>query len=184
MPNLIMLALAAVLIAGISGGTHVAQAASPGSYQEALARSGVNGIAMNSSVMGEPQRGVPGGDYTLTCRDIRTDGHVLRASCQKVDGGWRSSSLDTRNCSNQIVNEDGHLRCAGGPGSGRPPGGWEGGIPPGDYRRTCSNIRVNGQRLDASCQKADGTWRNTSLDNFNRCGNRISNIDGHLRCGQ
>jgi hypothetical protein len=175
MRSLIIAALAAVLIVGISVGTHLAQAASSGSYRQALAVRGMNGVALNTSlVIGEPQQGwVPGGDYQLTCRDIRTDGYMLKASCQKVDGGWRSSSLDTRNCRSQVVNDNGHLRCT-----------QAGGIPPGDYRLTCENIHVNGQRLDASCQKEDGSWRKTSLDNFYRCGNRISNIDGNLRCGQ
>ena len=179
MRSFIMHALAGVLIAGISVGTGPAQAASPDSYRQLLAGSGANGI-------GEPQRGEPGGDYKLTCRDIRRDGNVLKASCQKMDGGWRSTSLDTRNCRSQIVNDDGYLRCTQGGGAyGRPPGGgWEGGIPPGDYRQTCSDIRVNGQRLDASCQKVDGSWRKTSLENFSRCGDRISNVDGRLRCGQ
>lgn len=184
MRSYIMHALTGVLIVGISGGIGLAQAASPGSYRLVVAGTGLNGIAMSVSVIGEPQRGVPGGDYQLTCRDIRNDGNVLKANCQKVDGGWRSTSLDTRSCRNQIVNEDGRLRCAAGGGHGYGPGGWQGGIPPGDYRLTCENIRVNGQRLDASCQKTDGSWRNTSLENFSRCGDRISNVDGRLRCGQ
>jgi hypothetical protein len=257
MRSYIMHALAGVLIVGISGGIGLAKAASPGSYRLVLSGSRANRMAMNASVLVEPQeRGVPRGDYQLTCRDIRTDGYVLKANCQKVDGGWRSTSLDTRNCGsqiinddgylrctqgggvygrppgggwqggippgdykltcrdirndgnvlkancqkvdggwrstsldtrscrNQIVNEDGRLRCAAGGGHGYGPGGWQGGIPPGDYRLTCENIRVNGQRLDASCQKTDGSWRNTSLENFSRCGDRISNVDGRLRCGQ
>ena len=248
MRSLIIATLAAILIVGISIGTHLAQAASSGSYHQALAVGGMNGAALNTSLVigGPPQGWIPGGDYQLTCRDISTDGYMLKASCQKTDGGWRSTSLDTRNCRSQIVNEDGNLRCTqGGPGYGRPPGGgwasyqqtcrdirndgsvlratcqkvdgsWRstsldtrscrnqivnedghlrcaagggpgygvGGIPPGDYRLTCENIRVNGQRLDASCKKEDGSWRQTSLDNFYRCGNRISNVDGRLRCGQ
>jgi hypothetical protein len=142
-----------------------------GSYHDALAGGGVNGNAINTSVIiGESAQG---GDYQLTCRDIRRDGHMLKASCQKKDGSWSSTSLDTRNCRSQIANDDGRLRCTQG-----------GGIPPGDYRLTCENIHVSGQRLDASCQKEDGSFRQTSLDNFYRCGNKISNIDGRLRCGQ
>jgi hypothetical protein len=171
---IIIAALATVLIVGISGANAVAQA-SPGSYHQALAGGGMSAIAMNTTVaVGEPPQGrVPGGDYQLTCRDISTDGHMLKASCQKRDGSWRTSSLDTRNCSSQINNDNGQLRCAQG-----------GTIPPGDYRLTCENIHVNGQRLDASCKKEDGSFRQTSLDNFYRCGNRISNIDGQLRCGK
>src|SRR5215472_15778520 len=241
MRSLIIAALAAGLIAGISIGTHLAQAASSRSYHQALAVRGMSGVALNTSLVGEPPQGwVPGGDYQLTCRDISTDGYMLKASCQKQDGSWRSSSLDTRNCGSQIVNDDGYLRCTQGGrwGGGMPGGdyhqtcrdintdghmlkascqkrdgswrsssldtrncrsqiinddghlrcsqggGWRGGIPPGDYRLTCENIRENGQRLDASCKKEDGNWRKTSLENFYRCGDRISNVDGYLRCGQ
>jgi len=174
MRSSIIAALTGALIVGIPGTNGVAQAASPGWYHQALAGGGMNGIAVNTSVIGDSQqRGVPGGDYQLTCRDIRTDGYMLKASCQKRDGNWHSSSLDTRNCRSQIVNDDGRLHCTQGSG-----------IPPGDYRLTCENIRINGQRLDASCQKEDGSRRNTSLDNFYRCGDRITNVDGHLRCGQ
>src|SRR5262249_12876804 len=171
MRSLIMPALAAVLIVGISGGTGGAQAVSPGSYHQSPAGGGMNGNAMNASVViGDPPQG---GDYHLTCRETRRDGQMLKASCQKQDGSWSSTSLDTRNCRSQIINDDGRLHCTQG-----------GGIPSGDYRLTCENIRVNGQRLDASCQKKDGSLRQTSLDNFYRCGDRISNIDGQLRCGQ
>jgi len=170
MRSLIIAAFAAVLIVGISGTNGMAQVPL-GSYHDALAGGGMNGNAINTSVViGESAQG---GDYQLTCRDIRRDGHMLKASCQKKDGSWRSTSLDTRNCRSQIANDDGRLRCTQG-----------GGIPPGDYRLTCENIHVSSQRLDALCQKEDGSFRQTSLDNFYRCGNKISNIDGRLRCGQ
>jgi hypothetical protein len=124
------------------------------------------------------------GDYVETCRDIRRNGSMLYAQCQKRDGGWRSTSLDTRNCRSQIVNDNGNLICQqGGQGFGHERSGY-GGIPPGDYSQTCNNIRVNGNRLDANCQKQDGGWRTTSLDNYQRCGDQISNVDGRLRCGR
>ncbi len=195
MRGLIMSALTAILVIGTVGGIREAQAVSPG-FHYVLASDGMTANALKTGGMGvefamaPPQwgGGVPPGDYQQTCRDVRTNGNLLQARCQKRDGGWRTSSLDTRTCRSRIINDDGYLRCTqGGGGYGRPTyggGGWGGGIPPGDYRQTCNNIRVSGQRLDASCQKADGSWRNTSLDNFQRCGNLISNVDGHLRCGR
>ncbi len=197
MRGLMTPALTAILLIGTLGGIREAQAVSRGSHHQLLASAGIDANALKASPMGvgfaiaSPQWGVPGGDYQQTCRDIRTNGNLLQARCQKRDGGWRTTSLDTRSCRSQVINDDGYLRCTQGgggrPGYGRPPyggGGWGGGIPPGDYRQTCNNIRVSGQRLDASCQKADGSWRNTSLNNFQRCGDLISNVDGHLRCGR
>jgi hypothetical protein len=200
MRGLSMPALAAILTVGTQGVTCTAQAASLGSYHKLLAGSGMCGITVNAghlmmsgsfisksfisesliseSCTGLPQReGLPGGDYKETCRDVRMNGSLLEANCQKRDGGWRSTSLDTRSCNRGIINDNGNLRCPD-------VGGRQGGIPPGDYRRTCKDMRVSGQRLDATCQKEDGNWRNTSLDNFSRCGNQISNVDGHLTCGR
>jgi hypothetical protein len=130
------------------------------------------------------QGGLPPGDYKQTCREMRSNGSRLDARCQKRDGGWRDSSIDYRSCRGPIINDDGRLRCgAGGGGYGYSQGrGWQGGLPPGDYTRTCRDTRVNGDRLDASCQKRDGGWRNTTLKNFNNCSSGIVNDDGRLTC--
>lgn len=55
--------------------------------------------------------GAPRDSYRQTCNNIRTDGNTLKASCQKVDGGWRNTSLKDFNRCQRIVNEDGNLRC-------------------------------------------------------------------------
>lgn len=188
--------LAAILTLATQGITCTGQAVSPRSYHQLVAVGGMNGITLNAvgfmiseSFMTEPPQwggGLPGGDYQATCRDMRMNGSLLQANCQKRDGGWRSTSLDTRSCNRGIINDNGYLRCpdVGGQGNDGGRGHGRGGIPPGDYRATCRDIRVSGQRLDATCQKEDGNWRNTSLNNFSRCGNQISNVDGHLRCGR
>lgn len=54
---------------------------------------------------------VPQGDYQQTCRNARTNGPQLIANCQKKDGSWQNTSIDTRSCKGGIVNEDGNLRC-------------------------------------------------------------------------
>jgi hypothetical protein len=125
------------------------------------------------------QNSMPPGDYGQTCKDMHMNGSVLEARCQKSDGGWRNTSLDTRGCSGQVANVDGHLRC-GPTGYGV---NWQAGTPFGDYQQTCQDIRRDGSMLEARCQKRDGGWRNTSLDTRN-CGGQIINDDGHLRCGQ
>jgi CVNH domain len=130
------------------------------------------------------QGGLPNGTYRQTCQNININGDRLSAHCQKVDGGWRNSSIDYRSCrGSEIVNENGNLRCAGGGGGyGYHGGGWQGGLPPGDYKRTCQNMRVNGNKLFATCQKANGGWNDTSLNNFNLCQRPIANDNGNLRC--
>ena len=56
-----------------------------------------------------------------------------------------------------------------------------GGIPYGSYSQSCQNVRVKGNELQASCQKRNGKWKNTELDNFSRCRD-IENDNGKLRC--
>jgi CVNH domain len=173
---------AVALLIGIQGAVWAGQ--SSASYQQVA----VNANALSS--MGEAfqygQGGIPRGDYQLTCRDITSNGYVVQARCEKRNGGWRSTSLDYRGCRGGIINDDGRLRCGSGyhGGGGYPGGGWQGGLPPGDYKLTCRNARANGYRLDATCQKRDGGWRDTTLNNFNQCRSMIVNDDGHLRCGK
>lgn len=130
---------------------------------------------------------LPPGDYMQTCRDMRTSGSSVRASCQKRDGSWRTSTLDYRSCNGgAVINDNGNLRCGGSSFAGENFGGrrrgWDGGLPPGDYKQTCRDMRISGNRLDASCQKRDGGWRNTSLNNVDYCSTRIVNDNGRLNC--
>jgi hypothetical protein len=140
----------------------------------------------------------PGGSYQQTCRNIQAYGNHMEAECQTRDGGWRRTSLDGINqCSGEIVNDDGNLTCGRGNygyanngngygwGNGRRHrnnAGWQNGYPQGDYVQTCRNIRMNGDHMDAECQKRDGGWRNTSLDNVSQCGGIVNN-NGRLQCG-
>jgi hypothetical protein len=145
-------------------------------------------------------QGGPYGSYQQTCRDIRTNGDRVFANCQRADGGWNDTSLDYRNCRGELINDNGNLRCGGG-GDNRDydhrgydnrryqdnrgygyGGRGEGGLPPGDFKRTCRDMSVNGDRLNATCEKVDGGWKNTSLKHFDRCQSMIVNDNGNLRC--
>ncbi|HKF21989.1 MAG TPA: CVNH domain-containing protein [Candidatus Angelobacter sp.] len=162
-------ALIAVLFAGTVGTMNAAQ---PG----ALGTEGVfNGDGGRSTQW--QGSGLPYGDYQQTCRNIHNDGRRLDATCQKRDGNWRNTSLNYRSCQGAIVNDDGRLRCSS---SGNYSDRWHGGVPPGTYQQTCRNIRIDGDRLTATCQKRNGDWRDTSLKNFAYC--RIENDNGRLRC--
>jgi hypothetical protein len=114
------------------------------------------------------------------------NGDTLSASCQKVDGGWHNSSLDYRSCrGGQVINENGNLRCGeAGEGGwrGGERGGSQGGLPPGDYKRTCQNMYMQGNTLYANCQKVNGGWNGTSLKDVGQCRTRIINNDGNLHC--
>lgn len=126
-------------------------------------------------------RWAPSGSYERTCRHIDFDGDMLTASCQRRDGGWRNAWLDNADdCDGDIVNDDGRLRC-----------GWHGWRdrshayddgPRGSYRDSCVRVRMDGYTLRATCQRRDGSWRWTSLDDAFDCDGRIANFDGRLTC--
>lgn len=146
MRNLILPALTLALLVGVFGTASVAQVGA-----------------------------LPAGDYQQTCRDIKTNGSQLTASCQKKDGSFQNTSIDTSSCTGNIANEDGQLRCvSGGQGMGQ-------NQPSGSYQQTCKNIRMNGNDLEASCQKTDGGWQNTTLKNAQSC-SQVVNENGNLRC--
>lgn len=120
--------------------------------------------------------GLPPGDYQQTCRDIRSNGNRIDASCQRSDGSWANTWIDTSSCGGgSIVNDNGSLRCASGSTA-------QGGVPSGTYQQSCRDIRGDGNTLSASCQKKDGSWNNTSLSHYNDCRGQIENDDGNLRC--
>jgi hypothetical protein len=130
---------------------------------------------------------VPGGSYQQTCRDIGVRGSTLYATCQNMSSGWQATELrNYYSCNEEIQNINGTLQCGGtsgyrGPDRGRDRDhGYDRG-PRGSYVQTCQNITTSGYTLQASCQKKNGTWRQTSLANYNQCSD-IANNNGKLRC--
>ena len=149
----------------------------------------------------------PGGSYQQTCRNIGVRGSTLHADCQNTSGGWQSTQLrDYNRCRGEIQNINGNLQCTASNQGGYGPGDayghdrdrdhdyrqdrdrdwdWDRDhryrFPRGTYVQTCQNIQVNGDTLQASCQKRNGGWRNTSLRGFRQCRD-IENNNGKLRC--
>lgn len=137
----------------------------------------------------------PGGSYQQTCRDIGVRGSTLYAVCQDTGGGWRQTELrDYRNCNQEIQNIDGNLQCGPRGYDNRRDGDRRDDhhgdrdrrddhdrVPRGSYVETCQNITVSGYTIQASCQKRNGGWRQTSLRNYNQCRD-ITNNNGKLRC--
>ncbi|HEX2330515.1 MAG TPA: CVNH domain-containing protein [Candidatus Angelobacter sp.] len=136
----------------------------------------------------------PAGSYLQSCEDVHVSGDDLKARCMAHDRRLRDASLDHfRDCRGDIVNDDGHLRCA----AGAPVGGYYGnnqpyygaaGVPGaingpnGTYARTCTDIHVSGDDLKARCQSHDGNLHDAKLDDFQKCRSDIINDDGNLRC--
>jgi len=90
-------------------------------------------------------------------------------------------------CTTDIGNDDGNLRCANGGVSngynGYPNNGYSN-QPQGSYQQSCQNVSVRGNELRARCQTKDGGWRDSSLNNYQRCRRDIGNDDGNLHCEQ
>ena len=154
-----------------------------------LTISGLVTFALALCVMLSAAQSIPSGSYQQTCSDINVvNDSTLAARCQGSNGEWRSTRLTNfQDCRDEIVNDNGSLRCArnGYNGGGYGQGGYgQGDYPSGDYAQTCRNIRTNGNRLDADCQKRNGGWRSTSLNNINQCTSGIANDNGHLVCGK
>lgn len=120
----------------------------------------------------------PNGSYSQTCREINVDGDTLFARCQGPNGGWIPARLEhVDHCSGDITNVEGQLFCNKGEGD-------RGYYPPGSYTQTCRDIHVDGDRIFARCQTANGDWNGTSLDDFRRCRSEIANDNGNLTCGR
>ena len=158
------------------------------------------------------QSGVPSGGYTQTCQDIRTHGTTLEARCQTRDNQWNQTSLrDFNQCTGEIENDNGNLTCSKGGNSGQDrhrdqpgdrrdngqgdrhdnqPGDRRdrhddhNGPPSGGYMQTCRDLQTFGSTLQASCQKRNGRWRQTSLRHFDRCVGEIENNNGKLVCSR
>lgn len=166
-------ALLAFLFAGALGTVSAAQSGASGAVRRVL-----DGSHWGMAPQWQGS-GLPYGSYQRTCRNIRSNGYRLDATCQKRNGDWRNTSLNYRYCRGAIVNDNGHLRCTNDGDYGDR---WHGRVPSGSYQQTCQNIRVDGNRLYATCQKRNGGWHNTSLKDFNYCRGGIENDNGHLRC--
>jgi CVNH domain len=118
---------------------------------------------------------LPSGSYTESCRDMRVDRdrHRLEAECQRLDGRWRDTRLDLRECDRGIVNNNGRLECRRQEITR---------LPTGSYRESCRDFSLENRRLEARCRRRNGEWRDTEID-LTRCKSPIRNDDGRLVCG-
>lgn len=129
---------------------------------------------------------IPGGSYQGSCTHIRSNGNSISANCTAPNGQRFTSSTST-NCRGDIANVNGRLTCNGGRGGGgrhrgRGNGGGYG-LPGGSYSSSCSNARMSGQMLYATCPAPGGQRIQTSLNTqYCRRGADIANRNGYLNC--
>jgi len=113
----------------------------------------------------------PSGSYTRTCTKEALIGSVLTAECKDQNGETIKTRLYARDCSSDISNDQGELRCD----SGR--------LPSGSYSRTCNACRSEGSSLQCTCRDMKQAPIKTRLDLASCSWNsNISNKDGHLQC--
>ena len=128
-------------------------------------------------------QGIPQGSYQQTCNNVAVNGNVLSANCQDSRGNWVNAQLpDVQRCNGDITNDNGALHCASSPGYGTPAGYQAGNGPNGSYTQSCQDVHVGGDDLHARCQRRDGTWHETKLDDYNKCRGDILNDNGNLKC--
>jgi hypothetical protein len=137
------------------------------------AGSGYTGVSERDRV--DYRGSLPSGSYTESCRDMRVDRdhHRLEAECKRLDGRWRDTALDLRECDRGIVNDNGYLACRRQVETVR--------LPPGSYRESCRDFSVDNGQLGTRCRRKNGDWRDTAID-LNRCKKAILNDDGRLVC--
>lgn len=119
---------------------------------------------------------LPEGNYLQTCRDIRVEGDRLTARCRMREGGYNYTDMRLRECrGGRVENLNGTLQCEGA--------GYSGGrLPTGNYRDTCRDISLQGDRLTARCRDKWGDYRLTALSLSDCNGGQVENSNGNLVC--
>ncbi|SRR5579859_734190 len=187
--------LSVAALALILGGTAkpaAAQQAPSGSYQQTCRNIGVQGSTLYAECMDTNRNWQSSQlrDYdrcngeiqnlngSLQCTGNGNQGVYSQGPYNRGNNGGYGRDRDRDRDHDGDDDRDRNRGNNGGYGQGNY---GNGGIPYGSYSQTCQNIRVNGNDLQASCQKKNGKWKNTSLRNFNGCRN-IENDNGKLRC--
>lgn len=131
-------------------------------------------LAALSSLSAAAQSKIPDGSYKKTCKDMRVVSDFLIASCENEKGQWVNTKINMEYCEGDIRNENGALKCKQKPAP-KPPSG--------SYRNSCKDIKVQGNKLRASCEKRNGKWKQSSI-NYKNCNRDIWNDNGELSCSK
>lgn len=142
-----------------------------GIFRSAIALVFIAGLGISSQAQSNPP-----GSYQQTCRNVDFHDNVLAANCQDSTGRWQSALLrDVQSCRSDIINDDGALRCGRSSGVAA-------GLPGGSYTQSCQDVHAHGDDLQARCPTSSGDWKDTKLDDYNKCRGEIVNDNGKLRC--
>jgi hypothetical protein len=179
---------ALALALGLGGAAITCQAQTPGgSYQQTCRDIGVRGSTLNATCKDEGGnwRNTQLSDYQRCNGEIQNLNGNL--SCTGGNNGNGNNGNYGNNNGNNGDRRDDHHdadnrdRDHDGDRNGNYGNGYNG--PRGSFSQTCSNIQVNGNTLQASCQKKNGKLKNTSLRNYQGCRD-IENDNGKLRCAR
>ena len=164
--------------------------------------SGGQGNAAGQGAPNASAGGMPAGSWQRSCRAPQLSESVLTANCQRRDGAYHYSALDLSSCEGGPVgNDNGRLVCesAAQGGGNAPPGnaapdntgqadggnanaGGASALPPGSWQQSCTNAKMTGSLLTASCQRSDGGSRFSAVDVRTCPGGRVRNFEGSLAC--
>ncbi len=137
-----------------------------------LLASGIAGLWLlcgANSALG--QNVTPKGPYAASCQNVHMKGSTLQASCQDSDGRFVPTKLEHADqCADGVINLNGILSCQSGT------------IPPGSYLSSCTDPRVQGTTLYATCTSNKGKDLQAELHDANRCTGDVANQNGSLRC--
>jgi CVNH domain len=138
-------------------------------------------LLMALPIIPQSRPAAPRGSYLQTCSQIRMEGSILSALCERPRSLPPRSSINVAMCAGDISNKDGNLFCFARPGT------WGQGraIPRGSYVDSCDSVFVVGTTLQARCRSRDGRYQK-SLADLTKCrmGGDIWNIDGFLNCSK
>jgi len=117
---------------------------------------------------------IPNGSYKDTCRDSYVEGNRLYSQCTRRDGSRNKTSIHYKNCSRDIWNDNGKLSCEKNSQSS---------FPKGSYKKSCKNLYIEGNVLEADCKNDNGKWKHSSIK-YKNCNKGIWNDSGKLRCNR
>src|SRR5262245_11527413 len=95
----------------------------------------------------EARQSLPEGSYLDTCRNLYIEGDTLYGECQDNRGKWKKTWISGyQYCDGDIVNNNGVLDCRGGrrPDEAEPAAPAEGGLPAGNWAKTCRDAVMDG----------------------------------------
>ena len=95
------------------------------------------------------------------------------------NGGYNNGGYDNG------ANNNGGYNNGGNNNGGYNNGGYgygNGGLAPGSYQSSCTNVRMNGPNLTASCTAPNGQYITTTINAAQCRGGDIANVNGRLAC--